>query len=431
MTSRKLSTVALTIAVAWGIGERTASATQPLDAFLERSKTHSYDAREAEATTRQRESESDAAMGRLLPSFTARGVYTHNQFEAAATLPGGPRIVIQPKNQFDAFLQLDVPIVDLSSYYRYKAAGSVARATAEQEAATSIDVARNVAKAYYQFLGASGLVRSAKESVAAAEANAKNVAARVSAGLATELDGARAESNVERARQDVADAELLVALSARNLETLSGLAPTPAEAFPDDDLREEAPLARWMAMASDTPQERAAREAAEAAAAGRKAARLALLPTLSGTAQERFTNATGFANRSSFYLLQLSLTWRLDYGTVATSQAQAAAQDAARVRAEKVDRLVSDSVFDAYQRIQAGIAKSRAARAQAAAAARAAALAADRYAAGASTQLDVTQAQRDAFLAEAGRVSADADLAFARAALRLAAGRSPTDRRTP
>ena len=52
----------------------TAAATQPLESFLERAKTHSFDAREASATERQRLSEADAALGRLVPSFSARGV---------------------------------------------------------------------------------------------------------------------------------------------------------------------------------------------------------------------------------------------------------------------------------------------------------------------------------------------------------------------
>ena len=58
------------------------------------------------------------------------------------------------------------------------------------------------------------------------------------------------------------------------------------------------------------------------------------------------------------------------------------------------------------RRVEAGIVKSKAARAQSEASAHAAELAADRYSAGAATQLDVTQAQRDAFLAEASAVLA-------------------------
>jgi outer membrane protein TolC len=54
----------------------------------------------------------------------------------------------------------------------------------------------------------------------------------------------------------------------------------------------------------------------------------------------------------------------------------------------------------------------------------AAAQARSRYAVGNIAQLDLLQAQRDAFIADVNRIQADADLANARAQLRLASGRS-------
>jgi len=412
------------------LGGREAQATQPLSTFLERAAGHSFDSRESAATFRQRAAESDAALGRLLPALSARGVYTRNQYEAAAQLPMGPRLVIQRKDQLDGFIQLDVPILDLSSYHRYKSQRALARAANESQAVTGLDVGRAVSQSYFQFIGASALARSARLSLQSSEDNLRNVEARRSAGVATDLDRERAVANVERTRQDVADAELNADLAARNLETLSGLTPTPAEDFPVDDLQEEAPLERWQALATQSPQDRAARSAEEAARESQKAASRALLPTVSASAQEHFTNATGFSGHSAVYTLQLVAAVRLDYAALATSRAQESAADVQRIREERTQRSVSDATFAAYRRVQTGIVKSRAARAQAAAARRAAELAADRYGAGAATQLDVTIAQRDAFLADAARIQADADLAFSRAQLRLAVGQPPTTQRT-
>ena len=416
-----------------------ASATQPLEAFLERAKTQSYDARTATATARQRSSEADAALGRLIPVFSARGVYTRNQYEVAATfppttLPDGtmspPRtLVITPLNQLDAFLQLDVPIIDLASYHRYKAAGALAESASEQTAATTIDVSRSVARSYYQFQGADALVQSARESIKAAEANLKNVDDRRAAGAATDLDHERAQASVARAEQDLADAELGAQLAGRSLSTLSGLEPEAAQTAPEDDLHAEGALGTWLALASNTPGDRVAQKLGEAAEQNRKAANRALFPTLAGSAQERITNATGFSGRTSAYTLQLVLSWRLDYTTVATNDAQSAALEVQRVQVERTRRAAEDAAFEAFRRVEAGIAKSRAARAQASAATRAAELSADRYAAGVTTQLDVTQAQRDAFLASAAKIQADADLAFARASLRLATGVPISDKR--
>lgn len=432
MNRAKLGWVSGAILAVAGLLPRGAQATQPLDAFLDRAKAQSFDSREVSATYRQRSSEADVALGRLLPVFTARGVYTRNEREVAAELPvmnGAPpvRLVITPLNQLDAFLQLDVPIIDLPSYHRYKAGRALAESASEQRGATNIDVSRSVAQAYYQFLGADALVKSARESIKAAEANVKNVDDRRAAGAATDLDHERATAAVARAEQDLADAELSSALAGRALETLSGLNPTPADGVPADDLHAEGSLHNWLALAGSTPNQRVADKLGEAAEQNRKAASRALLPTLSGSAQERITNATGFSGRSSNYTLLLTLSWRLDYGTIATNDAQKAALEVQRVRVERTKRASEDAAFTAFRRVEAGLVKSRAAQAQAAAATRAAALSADRYSAGVATQLDVTQAQRDAFLASAAKIQADADLAFARASLRLATGVAVSD----
>jgi outer membrane protein TolC len=419
----------LTLGLCW-LPSQSAWATQPLDSFLERAKTQNFDAREAALTEQQRRSDADTALGRLTPAFSARGVYTRNQNEVAAQLPGAPqKLVITPLNQLDAFLQLDVPIIDLASYHRYKAASATAASAAEQKGATTIDVSRSVAQSYYTFLGSAALVDSARESIKSAQANLKNVDDRRSAGAATDLDHERAAAAVAFAEQGLADAELGAALAGRNLETLSGLTPDAAEPFPEDDLRTEGALNNWLTLAASTPGQRVAQKLGEAAEHNKKAASSALFPTLTGSAQERVTNATGFSGKNSTYTLLLTLSWRLDYSTLAANDAQGAALEVQRVRVERTKRSAEDAAFAAFRRVEAGIAKSRSARAQASAATRAASLAADRYAAGVATQLDVTQAQHDAFLAAAAKIQADADLAFARASLRLATGVPVSDKR--
>lgn len=406
-----------------------AHATQPLEEFLARAKEESFDAREQRAQLEQREWEESASLGRLLPAFTARGVYQYNQYEVAAQLPGmTEQLVITPKHQLDAILQLDVPIIDLAGYHRYQQARHAAEASHLQTALVGAEVDRAVARAYYSFVGASALVDSAMRSMQMAEANADFVATRHGAGVALALDLERAKANVERAKQELADAELMRALAGRNLETLSGLAPLPVVEYPEDDLRSEGNIENWLAI-MDTPSDRVQAKLNEVALSAKRAARSSLYPTLSANAQERFTNATGFAGRSSVYALQAVLTWRLDYASYANAQAQSAASELQQIRAERARRSTEDNIFDAYKRVEAGIVKSAAARAQAQAAEKAAQLASERYQAGASTQLDVTQAQRDAFQAQAARIQADADLAYARVSLRVIAGRSPTSSR--
>lgn len=399
-----------------------ALATQPLSAFLEKAESVNFDAREVRALIEQGEAEADAAFGRLLPSFTARGTYTRNQEEVAIMLPGVDReIVITPRDQFDAALRLDVPLLDLGNYYRYRAGRARAEGSVERTAVTRKSVALAVTQAYYEFIAASALVGAAKESLALSESNLEFVSTRRATGIATDLDLESARANVERARRDLSDAELSVALAARRLSTLSGLAPSPSEGLPEDDLHAEPPLSAFTKGIDSAPEVRAARKSLEAAEQERKAANAAFVPTVTASAEERFTNAAGFSGKSAYLVLQVNATWRLDYSTFATRDARIAGERAETVRSERVRQSLDDEIYAAHQRVGAGIAKCRAARAQAVAARRAAELVADRYEAGAATQLDVTQAQRDAFLADASRIQADAELAFARAALRVAA----------
>ncbi len=403
-----------------------ARAVQPLEAFVAGARSQSFDTRQQEATSLQRRWEAEAAKGRLLPSFTARGVFTHNQFEAAVPAGTFPNqtvpLTITPQNQLDGTFQLDVPLVDLAAYARYDQAKHLARAADLGKEATGSQVDRAVAQAYFTYLGAEALVGASQRSLEIAEENLIYVSTRTELGAATELDRQRAMANVQKTKQDRADAELLRVTSARNLETLSGIRPEPVGDFPVDDLRHEADLETWLA-AKDTPEDRVQKELVLAAESARRAAGRALLPTLSASAQERLSNATGFAGQNASYAISATLSWRLDYGSYATAKAGAAAADVQAIAAERSRRAIEDTIFEAYHRVEASIAKSEAARAQADAARKAAELAMERYRAGAVTQLDVTESQQASFAADAARIKADADLAFARILLRIAAGK--------
>ncbi len=256
-----------------------ALATQPLAAFLQKSQTDNLEAREGRAAAEQSEAEAEAAFGRLLPSFTARGTYTRNQEEAAITLPGSSQeIVITPRDQFDAALRVEVPLLDLGSYHRYHAGRARAASSVERTAVTKKSVARSVAQAYYEFVAASALVTSANQSLAVSQSNFELVPTRRGAGVATDLDLESARANVERARRDLSEAELSVALASRRLKTLSGLAPSPSEGLPEDDLRPEPPLTAFTRGIDASPEVRASRVGLEAAAEERKAATAALAP---------------------------------------------------------------------------------------------------------------------------------------------------------
>jgi outer membrane protein len=421
---------ALCAAAVVSLAPRPAAALQPLDSFLQRSTAANPDNREARAGVEQRDAEARAALGRLLPSLSVRGQYTRNQYEVITALGPGVDLVIQPANQWDAFLQLDVPLVDLPARARLAAARAGTEAAAASQAQTAQETRKQVARAYYALLGAEALRQSAARSLEAAQANEKIVAARREGGVSTDLDLQRARANTARAEQDVADTDLVAILGRRTLETLSGLAPEPGGEPLAGDGREEAPLASWMDGAAEAPAVRVSLAQSRAVDESRRAARLAYLPTLTATAQDRLTNATGFVGKTASYTLTLTAAWRFDFSLSPAQKAQEATLEGARAREEKSRRGADDQIHEAWHRVHAGLARGRAARAQAAAAEQASRLAAERYAAGATTQLEVIQAQRDAFSARVSLVQADADLAVARVLLRLSAGR-PLDTSPP
>ncbi len=397
----------------------TALASQPLAVFLDGSRSYSTDNRGRVAENKHAQAGADFAVGEILPAFEVGATYLHNQREVALALPGGPELTLQPRNQLDATFRLRVPLVDVPGYYRVRAAHRLTEAASARLGSTQLVVDREVAAVYFEHAAAGALSTSAKKSVESAAANLRFVEDLLSAGRTTDLERERAAANVERARQDEADALLAISLTARRLHTLSGITPTPPTPPPVDELRQEAPLSYFLGRVEATPAAATARASTAAAREARSAARAALLPTLNGIAQERLSTPASGGHHDN-YLLLLALDFRFDYTTLPQQRARAAEVELAEAQTEAVRRGVADDIHDAYRRVETLIVKCQAARAQSKAAERAAELAAVRFEAGKATQLDVTQAQRDAFLADASRIQADAALAYARVALRLA-----------
>ncbi|WP_394829244.1 TolC family protein [Pendulispora albinea] len=429
MRFRRWGGLARAIAGAMGAGVLSISglahALQPLETFLAGARATNPDNREAAATLRQRRAELDVATGRLLPSLTGQGTWVHNQYEAVFQAPTGESLTIQPKNQLDGYVTLAVPLVDVGAWMKRSAAKVSRDAAAASRDQTELTVERDVTRLYYQVLADEAVLASATKSFDTAEGNRKLVTDRRELGTASELDFQRAETDVAKASQDMATAGQSLVNDRRSLETLSGIDPEPGAGFPEDDLHEEAALAVWLGSGGeDLVAVRAAVLDTEAATKSRDAAKADWLPTLSAQAQNRFTNATGFAGRSSIYTIQATATWKLDFTLGPGVRAQNAAVDAAKAREDKTRRAAADAIYQAWNQVRAGIAKARAARAQVGAATLAADLARVRYGSGVATQLEVVQAQRDLFSAEVSRVQADSDLQYARALLRLSARRT-------
>lgn len=418
--------IAIAMTVALSLAASSASALQPLESFLASARAKNFDRREAVQVLEQRDKDSDGAWRKLLPVVGARGAYTYNQFEAKAAIPqaDGTRTeaIITPQNQLDGFITVDVPIVDLSSWSKIGLQSALRDAAQARLEATSLDVEKQVARAFYQVHAQRAVLAAAERTLDASVSSLGTIEQRKNAGLATELDLARARAEVERNKQSSSNATYNVAVTERLLSTLSGLAPELGGNLADDDLHGEAPLASF--EGKKTPGVIAAEREAKAQDHAVSQSRNLLLPSLSANAQERFTNATGFANKNAIFTATLNLTWRLDLAVLSQADSARATLAVNEVKTSRAERAQADDLANGWAYVTAEIAACRAARAEAEANRLAATLAKEKYGAGTALQLDVLQADRQAFQSEVATIQADADLKYARAALRLAAGRS-------
>jgi outer membrane protein TolC len=406
----------------------TAPSLRPLADFLAAARTHAVDNREARALAAQSGARHRRAIATLLPSLNASAGYTRNQLEIAASFPDGAggtaQAVITARDQLEATLGVEATLFD---YGALRALGGTAAGVDAADAEIEASEARTdraVIEAFFQYTGGEALCDAARQAESTSARSAAVVAARRDAGLASELDVARAQAAVARAAQALSDAELAARRAARVLHTLSGLAVTGAAPPLGDALDEEGPLAPFVADVDRLPAVRAARAQLRSAEASAGAAWGALLPRITANFRERITNAPGFGP-NALWSAGLAASWRLDAGDVAALREGAAAAEVARIRADRADELARDAIEDAWQVVHARLAQARAARSERDTAARAAEVARTRYAAGTATALEVVEAERDAFAADVSRVRADTELAYARAALRLAAGQAP------
>ncbi|HZA51991.1 MAG TPA: TolC family protein, partial [Myxococcaceae bacterium] len=245
---------------------------------------------------------------------------------------------------------------------------------------------------------------------------------RERAGAATQLEVTRARAEVQRNLQVLSDAETLVSTTRRSLRTLTGIDVGEEAMLPKDDFSPVGTLEELEARADDLPVVKASEKDAEAASRLATASNLAFVPSVSGLFTERIANAAGLAGHESNYAAGIGLTWRLDGSTIFAPGVLGAQQRIAALGAERQRVAARDQVHTDWRRLQAAMEKVTAAAAQVEAAQKAAQVARDRYDAGAATQLEVIQAERDLFAAEVNQIQSRSELASNHVSLRISAG---------
>ena len=395
-----------------------------LSALLASAEQHNFDRRISREQQARAAAELTQAWSTLFPGLSVSAGWTHNQY--ASEIPAGTfgpnAITLSPQDQVDVAFRIDLPLIDTQRWMRISAAETAEQGALERATLGRDQVRRGVAAAWYSYAAALALRSSAARAVKVAEEQLKLQEIRARTGAATELELLRARAEVQRNTQSVAEATRLVAITRRSLTTLSGLDPGEAAALPAVDARPPEPLESLEAGVAELPGVRAATLDVEAADKQATASKLALVPTVGAQFTERLSNATGFTGEIGAFTLGVNLAWRLDAPTVLAMDVQSINVATARVALERAQQAARDQVASDWHTLQAALVKVQAVGAQVEAAERARKVAATRYEVGASTQLEVIQADRDLFGAEAQQIQAQSELASARFALRVSAG---------
>lgn len=432
---QRTRTVPVVLALFVSLSPAVASAQQPLAEFIAGSDRASIDLRTAQAALDTSHAQIDEARARLLPNFVASGTYTHNEIQilrqfGCADMPSPipPAMCMSPINvnllPYDVFtgsLQLNVPIVDIQGWSVFFASEESANAANERLDGSRQDVHATVVQLWHQLVAAHAVREAAQHNLDAVVASRDNVQARFEAQVAPQLELSRAEAEVLRAQQTIAEADLAIVLADRNLELITGIAPSDAPAALEDDLHAEPPLDEFTSRAHEAPIVRAAAHAVRSAEMAVDAAWQGLLPTLVGAAREQATSVAGLS-APNYWSIVLNASWTLDFlrpaqiGTSGDRLATAhAAEDLAVQQAET-------RVFEQWHRVRSLRVRAAAARGARDALQRADDDAHARYEAGAATQLEVITADRDLLQAQVASIQADADLGTARHTLRIRAG---------
>ena len=406
-----------------------AVALQPLEEFLASAASRNADELESRANVAQQRAQAGVALGRVLPGVAATGSYIRGQYESRVALPtpGGATelITITPRDQLQGTAALNVPLVDLANFRRLAAARTSAEGAARQLDATRLQVQGQVVQDYYQLVADVALVSASQRALVVSRESLRLSQLRFDAGAAAALDVDRARADVETQVQQVSASELQVQLASRALESTSGMTPSASGVVTlEDDLHPEPELPSFQAGFDELPSVASARLDTRAAEQQADAQRLALLPSLAGTFSEVGTNASGFAGHDWSYQGVVTLSWSFDLTSLANIRSGQAALETARARELRTRLSAGDAIHRQWNTVAAAIARSKSARVGKQAAASASEQARQRYQAGSATQLELLQAQRDAFSADVARIQADADVVNARAQLRVASGQS-------
>lgn len=340
-------------------------------------------------------------------------------------------IDIVPTNQLDATIVAMIPLIVPSAYPAVKAARRSVMAAEATLANSESQVLYTTAQAFFTAAGTEELLMARRHAVDVAERTYNDAKARFEAGTNSRVDVMRAELSLVRARQAVTDAEDARLQAYRGLATMIQLRTpfrvTPAGAAQPTSLA-DTPLDRLTEEALRQRPDYAMLERTVEANRGQiLSSRLRWLPTVSGFANFRAFNYSGFSGQNYNFTAGAQLDWVLYDG--GTRYVQRRLQEAQLEETQARLRLLHDTVADEISNAQRTLGNRRnnftTAQRSVTLAQETLNLVRAQYEAGTVTQLDLLQAQDSLVSAEVTLAQARFDLSLSELALSRTVGLFP------
>ncbi|WNG27521.1 TolC family protein [Cystobacter fuscus] len=417
------------VSLALGAAEATEPTAPPvltLNQALEEAREKNLDLKVARARLDQALLQSRRAWAGYLPTVTVGGSYTRNSAEAVFALPGGGEpITIQPYDQLGAQAEVRQAIIAPTLWPAIRNAGIAQEVSTLNTEYTRREILFGVTQAYFSAASLQEAIRATQFLLEVNQAREKDTQIRFDAGTVTrvallraQLDRARAEQDLVRARNSYDSARLALAtLLQRESPNFSLQLPeVPEVPAVDPELARKAQEAR--------PDVLAARRNLDLAVGRRTGAWFAYLPNVGFSGVYRVTNAAGFTGQAGTWTLTLNGSWTLWDGglrevALREESARVAEASALQTQAEtKVTQEVATARLD-YDNARSNLSKAEEALALARETQR---LTEISFKAGVATYLEVADANSALTNAEVSAISERLQTSLAALRLQRAAG---------
>jgi outer membrane protein TolC len=433
-----------------------------LEQALEAAAKQNLDLRAAQARLRQSKEASWKAWSGYLPQVNLSGAYTRNQFEATITLPTGfyvrefpspepgqppdstadgaatnfrlipagfAEAIIQKQDQLAGQAEVSQVLFSPPLWFAIRAAYAgedVASATVD---GVKRDILFGVAQAFYGVSSLRRLMQVTEQLLEIAQRQERDSRVRFQAGtiakvglLRTEIDRARAEQDLKRARNSYESARLGLALLLNRALDFD-IADPPEPALPPNPSELEDAAVR------DRSEVHAARANVTLARAARNAAMARYLPSVAAFGRYQLSNIGGFTGENGQWAVGVGAQWQILDGGLRESDIREgnAKMDEAIAAAASTEQKVRNEVRQALLDLDSARANAAKAKEQRDLAAENQRLVDVSYRAGAATAVEQADATAQLRNAETGYTaeSLAANLAALRV-LRAAGAFKPT-----